>query len=76
MTARHPVTDRWLAGDCEIDCQTVCWGGCDVGLVDLTVPVDDGLTGAVVEARDAVRRDVDAARHRLGLTPPEQGVEA
>lgn len=27
--ARHPVTGRWLAYDCETDCLTACAGLCE-----------------------------------------------
>ena len=36
MGERHPYTGRFLAFDCEIDCQTVCAGLCGADSNPLT----------------------------------------
>lgn len=34
MRERHPVTGRFLAHDCEVDCLVACTGECGVFALD------------------------------------------
>ena len=69
---RHPITGRFLAFDCEVDCQTACWGACGAAPFTESGFVGDRFLAVGAEVHHVGRQVIHQPR-RQGPGPAAPG---